>query len=209
MGPLRKRTRSHQKGGLTSLTIDCKRLPRDLSHLSWHCNLQSCIMLEECLVHIRDTYLAAATSSKKQVFFKKMFHGPSRDARSLHASPANNPKMSVAASLAASTAVPSDPGSPNLSSLPSPVAQSKALAPEGLSSRLKKAFDDVVESHVGTTPDEMSTEAQAALNKISQPQVPQQVERDGFESQLKLAISSGTVDPKSAFAQMHAKLGTR
>ena len=51
------------------------------------------------------------------------------------------------------------------------------------------------------TPDEMSTEAQAALNKISQPQVPEQVERDGFESQLELAVSSGTVHPKSALGQ--------
>ena len=47
----------------------------------------------------------------------------------------------------------------------------------------------------GKTPDEMSTETQTALINISQPQVPEQVERDGFESQLELAISSGTVDP--------------
>ena len=47
----------------------------------------------------------------------------------------------------------------------------------------------------------MSTEAQAALINISQPQVPEQVERDGFESQLELAISSGTVGPKSALGQ--------
>ena len=53
----------------------------------------------------------------------------------------------------------------------------------------------------GETLDEMSTEAQAALNKISQPQVPEQVERDGFELQLKLGVSSGTVDPKSALEQ--------
>ena len=53
----------------------------------------------------------------------------------------------------------------------------------------------------GKTTDEMSTEAQAALNKISQPQVPEQVERDGFESQLELAVSSGTVDPKSALGR--------
>ena len=53
----------------------------------------------------------------------------------------------------------------------------------------------------GKTPDEMSTEARAALNKISQPQVPEQVERDGFGSQLELAVSSGTVDAKSALGQ--------
>ena len=51
------------------------------------------------------------------------------------------------------------------------------------------------------TPDEMSTEAQAALNKVSQPQVLKQVGRVGFESQLELAVSSGTVD------KIHAKLG--
>ena len=49
----------------------------------------------------------------------------------------------------------------------------------------------------GKTPDE----AQAALNNISQPQVLEQVERDGFESQLELAVSSGTVHPKSALGQ--------
>ena len=143
MGPLRKRTRSHQLGGLTSLTIDCKRLSRDLSHLLWHCNLQSCIMLEECLVPIRDTCLAAATSSKKTSFFHKIF-SKMADLASL----ANTPKMSVAALLAASpvsTAVLSDPGSPNVLSLPSPVAQPKALAPEELSSRLDKAFGDLVD----------------------------------------------------------------
>ena len=61
-------------------------------------------------------------------------------------------------------------------------APSKTLTPEELGSRLDKAFDDLVEKGClsrmsnlrgGKTPDEMSTEAQAALNKISQPQVPE------------------------------------
>ena len=47
----------------------------------------------------------------------------------------------------------------------------------------------------------MSTEAQAALNKIAQPQVPEQVERDGLESQHQHSVASGTVDPKSALEQ--------
>ena len=66
-----------------------------------------------------------------------------------------------------------------------------------------KAFDDLDEKGClssmsnlmcGKTPDEMSTEAQAALK-------PEQVERDGFESQLELAVCSGTVDRKSALEQ--------
>ena len=59
-------------------------------------------------------------------------------------------------------------------------------APEEQGSGLDKAFDDMVEKGCfagianlmcGKTPDEMSIEAQAALNKISQPQVPEQAER--------------------------------
>ena len=74
----------------------------------------------------------------------------------------------------------------------------------------RQAFEDLVQRGClsgvsnlmyGKTPDEMSTETQTALINISQPQVPEQVERDGFESQLELAISSGTVDPKSALGQ--------
>ena len=118
--------------------------------------------------------------------------------------------MSVAALLAASpvsTAVPSDAVSPDVSSLRSPIAQPITLTPEELGSRLDKAFDDLVEKGCLSsmsnlmcemTPDEMWTEAQAALNKISQPKVPEQVDRDGFESKLQHAVASGTVDPKSA-----------
>ena len=103
-----------------------------------------------------------------------------RVAKSVHASLGNTPKLSVAALLAASpvsTAVHSDAVSPDVSSLPSPVAQPKALIPEELGSRFNKAFDDLVEKGClpsmsnlmcGKTPDETSTEAQAALNKISQ-----------------------------------------
>ena len=87
--------------------------------------------------------------------------------------------MSVAALLAASpvsTAVPSDAVSPDVSSLRSPIAQPITLTPEELGSRLDKAFDDLVEKGClssmsnlmcGKTPDEMSTVAQAASNKIS------------------------------------------
>ena len=136
-----------------------------------------------------------------------------RVAKSVRASLATTPNMSVAALLAASlvsTAVPSDAVSPDASSLPSPVAQPKTLTPEELGSRLDEALDDLVEKGClssmsnltcGKTADEMSTEAQAALNKNSQPQVPEQVERDGFESQLQHAVASGTVDPKSALGQ--------
>ena len=121
--------------------------------------------------------------------------------------------MSVTTLLAASpvsTAVPSDAVSPDVSSLRSPVAQPKTLTPEELGSRLDKAFDDLVEKGClssmsnlmcGKTPDEMTTDAQAALNNNSQPQVPEPVGRDGFESQLELAVTSGTVDPKSALGQ--------
>ena len=65
----------------------------------------------------------------------------------------------------------------------------------------KSSSSSIANLMCGKTPDEMSTEAQAALNKISQPEVPEQVERDGFESQLELAVSSGTVHPKSAWGQ--------
>ena len=41
--------------------------------------------------------------------------------------------------------------------------------------------------------------------KNSQPQVPEEVVRDGFDSQLELAISTDPVDPK----EIHAKFGTR
>ena len=136
-----------------------------------------------------------------------------RVAKSVRASLANTQKLSVAALLAASpvsTAVPSDAVSPDVSSLPSPVAQPKTLTSEELGSRLDKAFDDLLEKGCLSsmsnlmcwkTPDEMSTEAQAALNKVSQPQVLKQVGRVGFESQLELAVSSGTVD------KIHVKLG--
>ena len=149
---------------------------------------------------------------QKHVFQKNVFMAP-RVAKSVRASLATTPNMSVAALLASSlvsTAVPSDAVSPDVWSLPSPVAQAKTLTPEELGSRLDKAFDDLVEKGClsrmsnlrgGKTPDEMSTEAQAALNKIAQPQVPEQVERDGLESQHQHAVASGTMDPKSALEQ--------
>ena len=156
--------------------------------------------------------IACSHFTQKQVFWTIVFMAP-RVAKTVHASPTNTHKMSVAALLAASpvsTDVPSDAVSPDVSSLPSPVAQPKTRTPEELGSGLDKAFDDMVEKGCfagianlmcGKTPDEMSIEAQAALNKISQPQVPEQAERDGFESQLELAVSSGTVHPKSALGQ--------
>ena len=107
----------------------------------------------------------------------------------------------------------------NVSLLPSPVAQPKTLTPEELGSRLDKAFDDLVEKGClsrmsnrrgGKKSDEMSTEAQAALNKFAQPQVPEQVERDGLESQHQHAVASGTVDPEERFgAEFHGEAWER
>ena len=82
-----------------------------------------------------------------------------RVAKTVHASPTNTHKMSVAALLAASpvsTAVPSDAVSPDVSSLPSPVAQPKTRTPEELDPRLDKALKRFLfrycESHVWEDP---------------------------------------------------------
>ena len=94
-------------------------------------NLESSIMLEECLTNIRDTHDTAATPLTNK-FFQIVFLAP-RVATSLNVSLAVTPKMSVAVLLAASlvsTAVPSDAVSPDISSLPSPVAQPKTLTPK-------------------------------------------------------------------------------
>ena len=147
------------------------------------------------------------------MFDQHQRHIAPRVAKSVHASHANTPKMSVAALLAASpVAVPSDAVSPDVASLPTPVAQPKTLTPEEHASRLDKAFDDLAKKGCffsgllnlmcGKTPDEMSTEAQAALNKISQAQVPEQVERGGFESHQRHGA------PKERLgADINAKLG--
>ena len=66
--------------------------------------------------------------------------------------------MSVAALLAEShlsKGVLSRAVSPDVSSLPSPVAQLKPLTPEELGSRLDKAFDDLVD--VGCLPGYVDT----------------------------------------------------
>ena len=153
MGQLRRRTRSHQLGDSRLrllIASDNFLFPfsRHLSHLLWH-NIQSSElrhvgkMFDQHQRHIID----CSHFFQKQVFQKLFFMAP-RVAKSVRASLANTPDMSVAALFAASpvsTTVPSDAVSPDVSSLPSPVAQPKTLTIEELGSRLDNAFDDLVE----------------------------------------------------------------
>ena len=155
-------------------------LSRDLSHLLWD-NRQS-----SELHHLR----------------KMLDQLAPRVAKSVNASLAVSPKMSVAALLAAPF-VPSDAvfAGRLVLSEPRRTTESSDSRRTGFSSRQgvrrparKELPSRYVESYVWV-------EAQAALNNISQPQVPEQVDRDGLESPLELAIFGGTVDPMSALGQ--------
>ena len=93
-------------GRLKSQIVDCKRQrsfsPFETSFafvVGTADNLQSCIMLEKCLINIRHTYFTADTSSRTNSKNKCM---APRVAKSLNASLAVTPKMSVAALLAVS-----------------------------------------------------------------------------------------------------------
>ena len=140
--------KTHVSGGRLQATAFFFLFSRDLSHLLWHSIPSSELrhvgrMFDQHQRHIID----CSHFLQKQVFQKMFFMAP-RVAKSVHASLANTPNVSVAALLAASpvsTTVPSDTVSPHVSSLPSPVAQPITLTPEDLGSRLDKAFDDLVE----------------------------------------------------------------
>ena len=154
MRQLRRRIRARKLGdsrlGLLSASdIVPFPFPRDLAHL-----LRRNVQVSE-LHHVGRMFgqhqrhiFDCSQFFQKQVFFKIMFFMAPPVAKSVRASLANTPNMSVAALLAASlvsTAVPSDAVSPDVPSLPSPVAQPKTLLPEELGSGLEKAFDDLVE----------------------------------------------------------------
>ena len=144
MGQLRRRTRSHQLGdSRMSLLIASDSVlfhySRDLPPLPWH-NIQS-----SELRHVGRMFGQHQRHKTdwnhffpKQAFQIMFFMAP-QGAKYVRASLANTANMSVAALLAespVSTAVPSDAVSPDVSSLPRPVAQPKTDPRRtGLSSR--------------------------------------------------------------------------
>ena len=153
VGQLRGRTRSHQLAQARLrllISSDSVLFPfsRDRSHLLWH-SLQSSELRHVGRIFDRHPrhIIDCSHFTQKQVFWTIVSRAP-RVAKTVQASPTNTHNMSVAALFAASpvsTAVPSDAVSPDVSSLPSPVAQPQTRTPEELGSRLDKAFLDLVE----------------------------------------------------------------